>query len=283
MLDLDVFHKIKCHSCKKEFAYSFDILTIAGGFVMCPACKHVHKLEVSEFDKICPVCDERIQIQVDCVGEPQTGECSNCKKEFTREELKEMKDYVALPEENRLSEEEKEIFKKAISNNIIETKTNVVERIKQPVNVDYDEGRRVLIVDEDSFFLINRAKHTETNEDLVVFSKKGVEKIFLCKEEDFFSGIVANCMPNVFNENIKKGLYTHFKGHVYEVVGTAFFINPKAKCKLENVVLYFARYTEGDVHYGDFFARPIDMFFSPVDREKYPDSKQVYRFELMPS
>ena len=35
--------------------------------------------------------------------------------------------------------------------------------------------------------------------------------------------------------------------------------------------------------YGDggLWVRPLAMFLEPVDKEKYPDAKQEYRFELL--
>ena len=44
----------------------------------------------------------------------------------------------------------------------------------------------------------------------------------------------------------------------------------------ERFAVYQALYGNKEI-----FARPMDMFFSEVDREKYPDAKQVYRLELV--
>lgn len=63
--------------------------------------------------------------------------------------------------------------------------------------------------------------------------------------------------------------YKHFKGETYKVLMIA-----RDSETLEDIVIY-----EG--LYGDhiIWARPYDMFNSLVDKEKYPDIKQDYRFE----
>lgn len=66
-----------------------------------------------------------------------------------------------------------------------------------------------------------------------------------------------------------KGTYKHFKNKNYEVLGTAFDSNGS------KYVLYKALY-DTDIKY---FIRPFDMFFSPVDKAKYPDALQENRFE----
>ncbi|NFO34260.1 DUF1653 domain-containing protein [Clostridium botulinum] len=69
----------------------------------------------------------------------------------------------------------------------------------------------------------------------------------------------------------KTGIYRHFKGREYEVINIAIHSETR-----EKFVVYKALY-------GDFktFIRPYDMFMSKVDKEKYPDIKQKYRFEYI--
>ena len=61
----------------------------------------------------------------------------------------------------------------------------------------------------------------------------------------------------------------HFKGNRYQILYFAKDSEPQ-----EDVVVYRALYGERGG-----WVRPMGMFFSPVDKVKYPDVKQVYRFE----
>ncbi len=70
---------------------------------------------------------------------------------------------------------------------------------------------------------------------------------------------------------VLNGIYRHFKGNLYKV----FCVAEQTETR-ELYVIYKALY--GDRR---LYARPLDMFMSPVDKEKYPDSGQVRRFEYI--
>lgn len=65
-------------------------------------------------------------------------------------------------------------------------------------------------------------------------------------------------------------VYRHFKGDYYLVEAVA-----RDSETGEDCVIYRKLYGDGGL-----WVRPLSMFLSPVDRAKYPDAAQQYRFEL---
>lgn len=66
------------------------------------------------------------------------------------------------------------------------------------------------------------------------------------------------------------GIYKHFKGDYYLIVDIANHSETK-----EKYVVYRRLYGDGSL-----WIRPMDMFLSEVDHEKYPNVEQKNRFEL---
>ena len=72
-------------------------------------------------------------------------------------------------------------------------------------------------------------------------------------------------------EVIIGGIYRHSKGHIYKVLYVA-----KDSETLDDVVVYQDTTDESKI-----WVRKKDMFLSKVDRNKYPNITQEYRFELI--
>ena len=67
-----------------------------------------------------------------------------------------------------------------------------------------------------------------------------------------------------------KGVYKHFKGDYYLVEDVAIHSETK-----EKYVVYRGLYGDNNL-----YIRPYEMFISKVDKNKYPNVEQEYRFEL---
>lgn len=72
-----------------------------------------------------------------------------------------------------------------------------------------------------------------------------------------------------YKEKMVGKRYRHFKGGIYIVTDIA------VHSESEKLVVVYKSFNDPSLTW----ARPLDMFISEVDKEKYPDVKQEMRFE----
>lgn len=80
--------------------------------------------------------------------------------------------------------------------------------------------------------------------------------------------MIKQCEATDYIMRMHGRLYRHFKGGIYKVLGIGVHSETA-----ELMVIYSS---ERDTK---IWIRPLDMFLSEVDHEKYPDVKQKMRFE----
>lgn len=73
------------------------------------------------------------------------------------------------------------------------------------------------------------------------------------------------------NSLVIHGIYRHFKGDYYLVEDIAFDSETQ-----KEMVVYRKLYDDCSL-----WVRPVEMFLSKVDHNKYPTVEQKYRFELV--
>ena len=76
-------------------------------------------------------------------------------------------------------------------------------------------------------------------------------------------------MNNEIKNNIKNGIYQHYKGNKYEVIGVA-----KHSETLEDLVVYRALY---DNKVSQLWVRPLKMFTETIEN----DGKEIERFKYI--
>lgn len=77
----------------------------------------------------------------------------------------------------------------------------------------------------------------------------------------------------MLNEVVIGGVYRHFKGWIVRVLALG-----KDSETTEDLVIYRHEGEESD---GEIWVRPLTEFVSDVDKQKYPECKQVKRFEFL--
>lgn len=153
----------------------------------------------------------------------------------------------------------------------------------------------IVLNENQAYLVLDFAEHTETGDSLIVYQdlqqacvRCGLLETFLAKTEltdtnnySFSQVLISLRKKHKFYVG---DIVRHFKYETYtsdeKKCGKGLYkILGYAEYQGEDVVLYQTLYTEAEMPY-KVWARPVKMFESKTDTEKYPNIIQDYRFEL---
>lgn len=142
-------------------------------------------------------------------------------------------------------------------------------KIESPRNLETEAN--LVVVAKSSLSLVH---HFYLMNDKYVRSDTGSEYIIEVEHKNFEDALtfISNLPPN--REVTEYSHWKHFKGTMAEVITVA-----KDSETGEEMVVYKCTGNHGQTNHTDgVYVRPMKMFLSEVDHEKYPDVNTKYRF-----
>lgn len=134
----------------------------------------------------------------------------------------------------------------------------------------YKDGIEIQLSDDDFSTYVYICPECGTPyllDDLLKLKTLNIDVNIICQHCDYkFDN------KSIIKREIAPGRYRHFKGKDYEVIGIA--KNATNNENLNDMVIYRALYGDYQLYYRD-----IVEFSSRVNKIKYPESKQEFRFE----
>lgn len=199
---------------------------------------------------------------------------------FTEEEIKIMAEAVN-DHRASLETEPRNIYGKIISS--ADKNTSIEEPLKRTYayrknSNPHDSLEKIM--NESRLHLIDKFGEAGYAPEKIYFPDEQYDKYLidirkLLADEKTFRDkyIQVNKIDQGITEVTPGKIYKHFKGNIIKILGFAYDTESTGK-ELQKLVIYKQLNNEKKT-----WARPYEMFFEKVDRQKYPEVVQEYRFE----